>query len=290
MIIEKLSHLAQYVDNPGTERMVFRGQADANWGLVPSIYRGVDPACTEDWGQFIADSERDLFREFSDKSLPHRSSQSAWDILILAQHYGSPTRLIDWTTNAYTALYFAAISSPSTDGAVWCATPSRLPMPPWIGRIHDGLGYRKERLAQFVGELDLPFRLAVSKPVLPPGVTPSARPRFDQSGIPDLSGILAFLAADNSNTRIAAQTGLFSVYFGEARDEVVVDHEDYIRAVESRTGTRMLEKLVVPSAAKPDLLDSLERTGIDARTIFPDLEGLGQYLSRRQRSFVKEIK
>lgn len=52
----------------------------------------------------------------------------------------------------------------------------------------------------------------------------------------------------------------------------------------------MLEKLVVPSAAKPDLLDSLERTGIDARTIFPDLEGLGQYLSRRQRSFVKEIK
>lgn len=37
--------------------------------------------------------------------------EELYDIAALAQHYGLPTRLLDWSYNVYTALYFAAIEA-----------------------------------------------------------------------------------------------------------------------------------------------------------------------------------
>ena len=39
--------------------------------------------------------------------------------LELAQHYGVPTRLLDWTENALIALYFACESNKNCDAVVW---------------------------------------------------------------------------------------------------------------------------------------------------------------------------
>ena len=36
-----------------------------------------------------------------------RSSPLAWDVAALAQHYGLPTRLLDWSYDLYVSLYFA---------------------------------------------------------------------------------------------------------------------------------------------------------------------------------------
>ena len=45
------------------------------------------------------------------------------EFLFLAQHYGLPTRLLDWTYNPLIALYFACCSNFDKDGVVYHSCP-----------------------------------------------------------------------------------------------------------------------------------------------------------------------
>src|ERR1700761_518546 len=116
LIIDTLAQLAEFQATSGPGKLVFRGQGDATWGLVPSIYRGMDSLDLTGWENEICDRERDIFREFTDRSRRFREGGSPWEVLVTAQHYGTPTRLLDWTNNAQAALYFACASTPSSDG------------------------------------------------------------------------------------------------------------------------------------------------------------------------------
>jgi hypothetical protein len=69
----------------------------------------------------------DILSKFKKYALPYLGSrpESQHDWLIIAQHHGVPTTLLDWTTNPLKALFFA-IEDPSLDdedGAVWAFEP-----------------------------------------------------------------------------------------------------------------------------------------------------------------------
>ncbi len=117
-VSDLLSKIAKYYAGDAT--VLFRGQRDATWGLVPRLGR------TKFRKQAVRDLleiEQDLFNEFDRLSVPYISGRgltSTWDKLALAQHHGLPTRLLDWTTNPLVALWFA-VEAPATkvDAAVW---------------------------------------------------------------------------------------------------------------------------------------------------------------------------
>ena len=68
-----------------------------------------------------------MFNEFKRTSLTLLSLQphNDWDFLAVAQHFGLPTRLLDWTYSALAALWFAVEREPAKvndlkqNGVVW---------------------------------------------------------------------------------------------------------------------------------------------------------------------------
>lgn len=86
--------------------LLYRGQKDSKWELLPKIARPEFNFIGKDFKK----KENELLEEFKRLGKPYIDTEihkNDWDLLALAQHHGLPTRLLDWTTNPFVALYFA---------------------------------------------------------------------------------------------------------------------------------------------------------------------------------------
>jgi hypothetical protein len=72
------------------------------------------------------------------------------DWLAMMQHYGAPTRLLDWTRSPYVALYFALKGDSSDDSTLWAIDLK------WLQERSDTL--LRKHLADFPTDLDFDTR------------------------------------------------------------------------------------------------------------------------------------
>jgi hypothetical protein len=227
-------------------RYAFRGLSNHNWDLVTSLtrlsgdYRSLEPH---------------LLRNF--KKYAHRSMvewDSLWHWLTLAQHYGLPTRLLDWTYSPFIALHFATsdLNHMEVDGVVWKVH---------YAEVHDLLpGPVRDFLSEQGGFVFTTETLAEAIPTLQ-----------DLNGLSDYSTDYAiFFEPPSIDERIVNQFAYFSVLTNPNRAM-----NDWLKSTPAKS-----QKILIKKELKWEIRDKLDQSNITERVLFPGLTGLCKWLTR----------
>jgi hypothetical protein len=205
-------------------------------------------------GDAYADLEGHLLRNF--RKYAYRDAvpyDSAWNWLALAQHYGLPTRLLDWTFSPFVALHFATEHTQyfAEDGIIWCVDFIKVKQ------------FLPERLR---AELDEEGANVFTAEML--GHVAATLKEFDRLA-PE--PFVAFFEPPSLDQRIVNQYALFSLMSSPtaALDEWVQDQPGLARRV------------VIPHALKWEVRDKLDQANVTERVLYPGLDGLSRWLRRQ---------
>ena len=86
----------------------YRGQANKDWTLLPGLFRSKEAGSLEDRAYKEWVRRADLIEKHEDKE---------WHHLFNMQHYGVPTRLLDWTESFAVAVGFTLAFSTTEGGS-----------------------------------------------------------------------------------------------------------------------------------------------------------------------------
>jgi hypothetical protein len=230
----------------------YRGVRNSAYELSPSLYRHPKKKSAEE----LLSLEQKVTTRFGQRALPYlnRRLTDVWDSLFLMQHYGVPTRLLDWTENPLVSAYFALedIKEHRTaSAAIWMCDPIK-----WNKAAFKHISYD----GAIFDETD-------------PKIS-NHKPGTDVSGMPE-TPVMMF--GSYNSPRIVAQRGVFSL-FGKSTQPMNSYYEASYFPVD------VLQKLEIPQDKVESLRDSLFRKGITETVVYPEIFGLAGEL-RREHGF-----
>lgn len=238
--------LAQFIQVIGScdlpsHPLWFRGQRDAAWDLRPTAQRSsYGPA-----------EERNFIQRFRARAAvrhaatPAYPDRAAW--LSLMQHYGLPTRLLDWSRSPLVAAYFAIQDflppipegTLSRDTAVWVLAPHE------FNRLRAGLLFTPSIDSGHCEDL--------------------IDEAFDPEAPAPEKDALAVMATEG-DLRMFVQQGCFTVHSARTPINRQEDSGQY------------LLKMIIPSECARRFALEVDLCGIRQGDLFPDLENLAAEL------------
>ena len=232
-------NILRYRDN-----RVYRGMSDKDWGLFPSLNR----ACAHDMTL-----EKQMLRSFRKYGYADLTNVSSfWQLLAMAQQYGLPTRLLDWTYSPLVAAHFATEDQDSydKDGVIWRADTDK---------INRQLPERLKTMLQ--AERSIIFTMEMMDRI---------GENFDALGEISSRPYALFFEPASAVNRIANQYALFSLV------------TDPMISIDRLPGTDgAFSRIVIPAKVKLEIRDKLDYINISERMIYPGLDGICKWITRR---------
>lgn len=280
----KITKLSEFTDtlvkiNSEEEKtLFFRGHSNKNYELKPTLYRK----------ERYYLSEHKIFREaILNCPQDFNNCKSAIEILVKMQHYGVPTRILDLSRNALTALFFACHSSQNEDGEVIIlnipneeicyydsdkisviSNLAKLDMN-FTYDFDENFDYNNHRHVEYVNQQYFGYLLHSIK---------EEKPHFQDIINPKhLEKVLA-VQVKLDNPRIIKQNGAFLVFGVEKeKSEPSKINQDWILKPLS-------QNVIIPAKSKKDILRELEILGINYSTLFPELDDQADYIKNKYKN------
>lgn len=253
---------------------LFRGVQNAEWKHIPVAFRQYSGSVEMNgravpMSGFMYPSESEMLSHFCKEAYGHFPNISPNDRIMwleIAQHYGVPTRLLDFTENPLVALYFCCQQMDSKEGYVsiihffnfmqWSIfndDSSTLSVNDLISHIvNDQIFHGSSQIEKMK-----------VRPII---ITPTY--------------------IDN---RMSAQSSKFMLWGSNnyALEEMIRENNYMIPFSEgSKLGNeneRFFTKIYIDENAKKSIMKELQLMNVTEKTIFPGLDGIGRYIERTYR-------
>ncbi len=231
----------------------FRGNGEPyKVPLQPGVYR--DPftkRAKSTYGATDEDKrlnlERQMLYEFRTSGAVLLDASDIIDVYFIAQHYGMPTRLLDWTTNPLAGLFFAVKEEKqhAKDGEVFVMEARRI-----LPAVAPGVK-GDDGLWNVVG-------------MRHPYVTDAIGMSFWHGPKKNRPALIVPVRPDNQPGRIGQQSSCFTLHMHEAKP----------------CTNNTPAKIKIPFGVKATLLKDLRRLNINEFTIYNDLDHLAKDVRR----------
>ena len=286
--ITSVSDLLAQIHTLETEvSLYFRGQQRFGWRPISSVFRAG-----------LADVEDKMLIDLiSRRPEEMGGSKTALEQLLLAQHYGLSTRLLDVTRNPLVALFFACEESAEYDdqdgGLHIFAIPESLiktfdsdTISIIASFVKLPTGDKKWLLSRERLHPQRPFSAHYNYNAIMDRLYQKIRegkPHFEKRvDMKDLYGVFV-VEPQQQNERVRAQSSAFLI-------SAFQEHFDHQEGMEWNGGVRPYGHytLSIPSDSKKSILNDLRLMGVTRQSLFPGLESSATDVMRRYKRLSEE--